>query len=179
MFAFGNTCLKGAVKLNGLKLTLNDVNEYFLKDRGLEKFADRFRSQFEKPSRQKQDTLSVQPRRSSMQVPQARSPAAPAADAQGMYRRASEAVVRAIPRSQAVGPVEPEPWERWPLLLDPGGRTPIFLRHCDTNYIDIIDVKQMQSESLRVALLGALRFVSKYCTVVNELLDRTQAASFK
>lgn len=149
------------MKLNGLKLTLNDVNEYFLKDRGLEKFEARFRSQFEKQTtRQKPDSLSVQPRRSSVQVAPARTSAG---DATGFGRRASEAVVRAIPQSrQATGPVEPELWERWPLLLDAGGRTSIFLRHCDTNYIDIIDVKQMQSESLRVALVGALRSASVY-----------------
>ena len=49
---------------------------------------------------------------------------------------------------------------RWPLIIDPSGQTTIFLRYRDTNYINALNVTEMEPESLRKALIGAIRFVS-------------------
>ncbi|XP_053101726.1 IQ motif and ankyrin repeat domain-containing protein 1 isoform X1 [Hemicordylus capensis] len=47
---------------------------------------------------------------------------------------------------------------RWPLVVDPSGQTAIFLRYRDTNYLNTVDPSDMAVETIRLALLGALRY---------------------
>lgn len=47
---------------------------------------------------------------------------------------------------------------RWPLLVDESGQAGIFLRYSDTNYLNVLNPKHMEPETIRMALLGAIRF---------------------
>lgn len=47
---------------------------------------------------------------------------------------------------------------KWPLIIDPSGQVSIFLKYRDTNYIDMFIPKHTESEVLRLALMGAIRF---------------------
>ncbi|XP_029448139.1 putative IQ motif and ankyrin repeat domain-containing protein LOC642574 homolog isoform X3 [Rhinatrema bivittatum] len=47
---------------------------------------------------------------------------------------------------------------RWPLIIDPSGQAAIFLRYRDTNYLNTLNPADMQPETIRMALLGALRY---------------------
>ncbi|XP_055981393.1 IQ motif and ankyrin repeat domain-containing protein 1 [Sorex fumeus] len=47
---------------------------------------------------------------------------------------------------------------RWPLVIDPSGQAATFLRYQDTNYVDTVNPDHMRPETIRLALLGALRF---------------------
>ncbi|XP_054980470.1 IQ motif and ankyrin repeat domain-containing protein 1 [Sorex araneus] len=47
---------------------------------------------------------------------------------------------------------------RWPLVIDPSGQAATFLRYQDTNYVDAVNPDHMKPETIRLALLGALRF---------------------
>ncbi|XP_069077025.1 IQ motif and ankyrin repeat domain-containing protein 1 isoform X1 [Pleurodeles waltl] len=47
---------------------------------------------------------------------------------------------------------------RWPLIVDPTGQAATFLRYRDTNYLDTLNPAHMQAETIRLALLGALRY---------------------
>ncbi|XP_074059274.1 IQ motif and ankyrin repeat domain-containing protein 1 isoform X2 [Macrotis lagotis] len=47
---------------------------------------------------------------------------------------------------------------RWPLVIDPSGQASTFLRYQDTNYVDTLNPARMQPDSVRLALLGAIRF---------------------
>ena len=47
---------------------------------------------------------------------------------------------------------------RWPLIIDPSGQVSIFLKYRDTNYIDMFIPKYTQTDTVRLALLGAIRF---------------------
>jgi len=47
---------------------------------------------------------------------------------------------------------------RWPLIVDPSGQSAVFLRYRDTNYINSLNIREMQPEYIRNALLGAIRF---------------------
>lgn len=46
---------------------------------------------------------------------------------------------------------------RWPLIVDPSGQAAIFLRYRDTNYLNTVNPNDMAVETIRLALLGALR----------------------
>ncbi|XP_066479131.1 IQ motif and ankyrin repeat domain-containing protein 1 [Tiliqua scincoides] len=47
---------------------------------------------------------------------------------------------------------------RWPLVIDPSGQAAIFLRYRDTNYLNTVNPNDMAVETIRLALLGALRY---------------------
>ncbi|KAJ9450208.1 Protein HOS4 [Diplonema papillatum] len=46
----------------------------------------------------------------------------------------------------------------WPLVIDHSGRSSVFVRYRDTNYLSTMHPQQMQPESIRRAVLGALRY---------------------
>ncbi|XP_031435342.1 IQ motif and ankyrin repeat domain-containing protein 1 [Clupea harengus] len=47
---------------------------------------------------------------------------------------------------------------RWPLIVDPSGQAATFLRYRDTNYLDAMHSDNMKPDTLRLALLGAIRY---------------------
>nr|XP_056710545.1 IQ motif and ankyrin repeat domain-containing protein 1 [Euleptes europaea] len=47
---------------------------------------------------------------------------------------------------------------RWPLVIDPSGQAAIFLRYRDTNYLNAVNPSDMSVETIRLALLGAIRY---------------------
>ncbi|KAL1767425.1 IQ motif and ankyrin repeat domain-containing protein LOC642574-like [Sigmodon hispidus] len=47
---------------------------------------------------------------------------------------------------------------RWPLVIDPSGQAATFLRYQDTNYVDAVNPEHLRPETIRLALLGALRY---------------------
>ncbi|XP_048125326.1 IQ motif and ankyrin repeat domain-containing protein 1-like isoform X2 [Alosa alosa] len=47
---------------------------------------------------------------------------------------------------------------RWPLIVDPSGQAATFLRYRDTNYLDAMHPENMKPDTLRLALLGAIRY---------------------
>ncbi|KAM5280698.1 IQ motif and ankyrin repeat domain-containing protein 1 [Ctenodactylus gundi] len=47
---------------------------------------------------------------------------------------------------------------RWPLIVDPSGQAATFLRYQDTNYVDAMNPEHLRPETIRLALLGALRY---------------------
>ena len=47
---------------------------------------------------------------------------------------------------------------KWPLLVDPSGKTAIFFRYQGGNYVDAIKPGDVQPESIRRMLLGSIRF---------------------
>ncbi|XP_067323289.1 IQ motif and ankyrin repeat domain-containing protein 1 isoform X2 [Anolis sagrei] len=47
---------------------------------------------------------------------------------------------------------------RWPLVIDPSGQAAIFLRYRDTNYLNTVNPSDMALETLRLALLGSIRY---------------------
>eukprot|EP00794_Sanderia_malayensis_P004654 gene4654-5262_t len=53
---------------------------------------------------------------------------------------------------------------RWPLIVDASGQASVFLRYRDTNYLNALNVKDMDPDVLRKALLGALRY-GKYFVI--------------
>ncbi|XP_078485832.1 IQ motif and ankyrin repeat domain-containing protein 1-like [Ciona intestinalis] len=73
---------------------------------------------------------------------------------------------------------------KWPLLIDPSGQAAVFLRYRDTNYICALNPENMKPETLRLGLLGALRYgkplvidmleIDMYetvCDMVNQIRD--------
>nr|XP_042121072.1 IQ motif and ankyrin repeat domain-containing protein 1 isoform X2 [Peromyscus maniculatus bairdii] len=47
---------------------------------------------------------------------------------------------------------------RWPLVIDPSGQAATFLRYQDTNYVDTVNPEHLRPETIRLALLGAIRY---------------------
>ncbi|KAF7237161.1 hypothetical protein EYD10_16112 [Varanus komodoensis] len=47
---------------------------------------------------------------------------------------------------------------RWPLVVDPSGQAAVFLRYRDTNYLSTVNPGDMAVETIRLALLGSLRY---------------------
>ncbi|XP_063047333.1 IQ motif and ankyrin repeat domain-containing protein 1-like [Engraulis encrasicolus] len=47
---------------------------------------------------------------------------------------------------------------RWPLIIDPSGQAATFLRYRDTNYVDAMHPENMKPDTLRLALLGSIRY---------------------
>ena len=193
------------MKLNGLKLTLTEFNDYFMKEKGEDRFLLRFKGQFEQmkslrvssssggsgglptssqwgASLKKGDTLVCQPRRRSVQQGDSSNSTQTQAHPTHRLSLAPTQPPTQLPvggKGEGTVPVGgkgegrvvggmvveqkwAEPWERWPLLIDPMGKAPLFLRHCDTNYVDIIDVRSMQPDMLRLAVIGAFRFPSLF-----------------
>jgi len=48
--------------------------------------------------------------------------------------------------------------EKWPLILDSSNQAVTFLKYRDTNYLNLLNPKDVEHETLRKALLGAMRF---------------------
>ena len=57
---------------------------------------------------------------------------------------------------------------RWPLIIDPSKQSATFLKYRDTNYLSAVNPKHMELETIRMSLLGALRF-GKFAVL--DLLD--------
>lgn len=57
---------------------------------------------------------------------------------------------------------------RWPLIIDPKQQCATFLRYRDTNYINCLDQRHMNPDSLRKLLIGAIRY-GKFAVL--DLLD--------
>ena len=57
---------------------------------------------------------------------------------------------------------------RWPLIIDPSKQSATFLKYRDTNYLSAVNPKHMEPETIRMSLLGALRF-GKFAVL--DLLD--------
>ena len=53
------------------------------------------------------------------------------------------------------GSMRAQPW--WPLIIDLSGQVGTFLRYRDTNYLNARSQWQLESNTLRRALLGAVR----------------------
>uniref|UniRef100_A0A7M4F7X5 IQ motif and ankyrin repeat containing 1 n=1 Tax=Crocodylus porosus TaxID=8502 RepID=A0A7M4F7X5_CROPO len=47
---------------------------------------------------------------------------------------------------------------KWPLIIDPSGQAAVFLRYRDTNYLNTLNPNHMNPETVRLALLGAIRY---------------------
>ncbi|XP_072855630.2 IQ motif and ankyrin repeat domain-containing protein 1 isoform X2 [Pogona vitticeps] len=47
---------------------------------------------------------------------------------------------------------------RWPVIIDSSGQAAIFLHYRDTNYLSTVNPSDMDVETIRLALLGALRY---------------------
>ena len=48
--------------------------------------------------------------------------------------------------------------KKWPLIIDSSGQAITFLKYRDTNYLNVLDPKEMDAQTLRLALLGSIRF---------------------
>lgn len=48
---------------------------------------------------------------------------------------------------------------RWPLVIDLGKQCATFLKYRDTNYLCALSPRDMECETIRLAILGALRLV--------------------
>jgi len=48
--------------------------------------------------------------------------------------------------------------KKWPLLIDTSSQAVTFLKYRDTNYINTVNPRDVDAESLRMALLGAIRY---------------------
>lgn len=46
---------------------------------------------------------------------------------------------------------------RWPLVIDPAKQCATFLKYRDTNYLCVLNPRDMEPEVIRLAILGALR----------------------
>ena len=51
---------------------------------------------------------------------------------------------------------------RWPLVIDLGKQCATFLKYRDTNYLCALSPRDMECETIRLAILGALRLVYVY-----------------
>lgn len=71
-------------------------------------------------------------------------------------------------------------FNRWPLIIDPKQLAATFLRYRDTNYLNVCSPKQMEPETIRMALLGALRFAilrhisAHSCVFCREILSSSR-----
>ncbi len=48
---------------------------------------------------------------------------------------------------------------RWPLIIDSNQQAATFMRYRDTNYLNVCSPKNMETDTIRMALLGAIRYV--------------------
>ena len=59
----------------------------------------------------------------------------------------------------------------WPLLIDTTGQATVFLRYRDTNMLTALNPADMQPETIRKALIGAIRFeMQSFCQFVTVLI---------
>ena len=68
----------------------------------------------------------------------------------GVCQFCQEGVI--ISRNDASSP------SRWPLIIDPHQQCATFLRYRDTNYMNALRQKDMNPNSIRRSIIGALRF---------------------
>lgn len=65
--------------------------------------------------------------------------------------------------------------DKWPIIIDQNDQASTFLRYRDTNYVNCLDMKSMEKEKFRIALLGSIRygkpFVIDLMQYEQELLD--------
>ena len=47
---------------------------------------------------------------------------------------------------------------RWPLLVDISTQAVTFLRYRDTNYLNVLNPRDVEKQTLRMALVGAIRY---------------------
>ncbi|CAD5125234.1 DgyrCDS13477 [Dimorphilus gyrociliatus] len=47
---------------------------------------------------------------------------------------------------------------KWPLIIDISGQASTFLRYRDTNYLNALNLSEMEPEKIRLCILGALRY---------------------
>ena len=50
---------------------------------------------------------------------------------------------------------------RWPLIIDPCKQCSTFLKYRDTNYLSAVNPRDMDMETIRMGLLGAIRWERK------------------
>ena len=67
---------------------------------------------------------------------------------------------------------------KWPLIIDYSGRSSVFLQYRDTNYINTMHPHVMESNYLRRALIGSLRYGKALVLDLNNvpMLDNTVQA---
>lgn len=56
---------------------------------------------------------------------------------------------------------------KWPLLIDISGQAATFLRYRDTNYMNSLNLSEMEPEKIRLCILGALRYIYIYKWILN------------
>ncbi|XP_027949361.1 putative IQ motif and ankyrin repeat domain-containing protein LOC642574 homolog [Eumetopias jubatus] len=57
----------------------------------------------------------------------------------------------------------------WPLVIDPSGQAPTFLRYQDTDYVDAVNPVHLWPERIRLALLGPLRYGKPPVSALHEV----------
>ena len=60
---------------------------------------------------------------------------------------------------------------KWRVLLDPSGKADIFLRYRNYNYLDVADPGMVAAESLRINLVGAIRYGKTLVINVRDFAD--------
>ena len=68
---------------------------------------------------------------------------------------------------------------RWPLIIDRSAQAATFLRYRDTNYLNSLNTKQMEPNTVRLSLLGAIRYVSIGDSVLCTLFRNHSAFSYE
>ncbi|CAF0858054.1 unnamed protein product [Brachionus calyciflorus] len=48
--------------------------------------------------------------------------------------------------------------DKWPIIIDQNDQASTFLRYRDTNYVNCLDMKSMEKNKFRLALLGSIRY---------------------
>ncbi len=56
---------------------------------------------------------------------------------------------------------------RWPLIIDSNQQAATFLRYRDTNYLNVCSPKNMETGTIRMALLGAIRYISELASTLH------------
>ncbi|KAI9205924.1 tankyrase [Polychytrium aggregatum] len=47
---------------------------------------------------------------------------------------------------------------QWPLVVDPSGRSAVFLRYADSNILQVLNPQHMDAEKIRIAVIGSIRY---------------------
>ncbi|XP_064382225.1 IQ motif and ankyrin repeat domain-containing protein 1-like isoform X2 [Halichondria panicea] len=58
--------------------------------------------------------------------------------------------------------------DKWPLIIDSNQQAATFMRYRDTNYLNVCSPKNMETDTIRMALLGAIRY-GKFAVI--DLMD--------
>ncbi|KAK6188447.1 hypothetical protein SNE40_004617 [Patella caerulea] len=67
---------------------------------------------------------------------------------------------------------------KWPFVVDTVGQVSTFLKYRDTNMINCLEKHDMQPETIRMALIGAMKFGKPFILDMNEA-DMFQACADK